>query len=264
MEYGLKTREDNYEEEANNLIANMQIHLSSEVHVLAIGSGNGSADEYFINALVAKYSKVRYCVVDPAKEPLEKFKVLVQSHESKWDNVSFEFHAQEINDYLKDRNTVERYHLIHICNAVNCFRDGRKVVSELCNDRLYDKGIILIRVIGGGWEKCRRNFRRYLYDPNKNLLGATMVEEFLRHESKLAVVKNIKRYVPITATKCFDETSDDGNKLLDFFHQKLDFRKSVPKDEIITLLSFLKDKCCEVVGDEVIFDATECDIIGSK
>ncbi|XP_077861982.1 histamine N-methyltransferase A-like [Saccoglossus kowalevskii] len=242
----------------------MQIDQSPEVHVLATGSGNGSADEYLINALVEKYSKVRYCVIDPAKEPLGKFKVLVQSHENKWDNVSFEFHAQVINDYLKDCEAVERYHLIHICNAVHCFKDGRKVVSELCNGRLYDKGIILIRVIREGWEKCRKNFKRYLYDPNKNLLGATMVEEFLRHESKLAVVKNIKRYVPITATKCFDEFSDDGNKLLDFFHQKLDFRKSLPKDEFATLLSFFKDKCYDVVGDEVIFDATECDIIGSK
>ncbi|XP_077869583.1 histamine N-methyltransferase-like [Saccoglossus kowalevskii] len=108
MNYGLRFRELRYKEDSKKIVAKLQLKSYNEVHVLSIGSGNGSVDLHFINALMDKYITIHYTVIEPVSGPLDEFKRLIESREDKWNRVNFSFHVQGITEYLKEGGTADK------------------------------------------------------------------------------------------------------------------------------------------------------------
>ncbi|NP_001161567.1 histamine N-methyl transferase [Saccoglossus kowalevskii] len=263
MKYGLQSRENGYADDARDLVTKLHFDSSRELRVLSIGSGNGNVDQHFINALVGKYSKIYYCVIEPVEKPVQEFKTLVKSN--RWDNVTFDFRLQGINPYLDKGGKTDKYDFIHACNSVYEFRDPGQDVPDLYN-MVNTGGLLFLRTSSGGWEQCRANLSKCYtkYGESTVFPGAGMVKDILTKVVPNPSMESLHRSVLMTITECFNEKSEDGNKLLDFIHQVLNFRSSVPVDDIPNLLKYLRDECCEIVGEDIMLDAGEDDILVRK
>ncbi|XP_006823792.1 histamine N-methyltransferase-like [Saccoglossus kowalevskii] len=148
LDNGLKSREFRYKEDAIKMIGKLDLESRKEVRVLSIGSGNGDVDLHFINALVDKYTKIHYTVVEPAKASIDEFKRLTKSKKDIWNGVNFIFRVQEVEDYLEEGGTSDKYDVIHACHSLYRCRDAENTLHYLYN-MLSKEGMLLIRVIKG-------------------------------------------------------------------------------------------------------------------
>ncbi|XP_002737916.1 histamine N-methyltransferase-like [Saccoglossus kowalevskii] len=257
MDHGLKSREDNYKQEMADIL---RLGVSKKPRVLAIGSGNGEVDQFVINTLLDTYDDIHYCVVEPASSPLNDFKRLIQSYENRWNSVTFDFHEEGINEYLAEGGASENFDLIHAFHSVYFFRDAGSVLSQLYGMLRHD-GMLFIKVAAGAIEKwyLQRAKISNIFFPH-----SCQVQELSSRELPSITMEITCRPYTMNITECFNENSEDGNKMLDFINQKLDYRRSTPLKQVEYCLHFLRDECSEVRNDEILFLLVDDDIVVRK
>ncbi|XP_077870299.1 histamine N-methyltransferase-like [Saccoglossus kowalevskii] len=252
LDNGLKSRECRYKEDAIQMIGKLDLESRSEVRVLSIGSGNGDVDFHFINALVDKYTAIHYTVVEPANGPIDKFKRLIESNKDKWNGVNFTFHVQEVEEYLEEGGTSDKYDVIHACHSLYRFRDAENTLRYLYNI-LSMEGMLLIRVIKD------ESHSRYqtLLDNGLKSRECRYREDAIKMIGKLDLEsRNEVRVLSILL-----DPAMVGNRMLDFLTVVLNFRNSRPPDEVEDCLRYFRDECCYVKANEIMFDYAEEDII---
>ncbi|XP_077985152.1 uncharacterized protein LOC144439794 [Glandiceps talaboti] len=111
---------------------------------------------------------------------------------------------------------------------------------------------------------------------HRSTLHYTVVEPFHRHvdcfksmsiQEQLPSVEIKTTYRDtgsIDITKCFIEDSEEGNKMLNYLFQCVDFRKFISRERTEYFLSYLKDECCVVDGDNVYLPAHGAEIVIMK
>ncbi|XP_077997299.1 uncharacterized protein LOC144450528 [Glandiceps talaboti] len=225
--YGYDHLGDQCKRDLIETFGNIDVGHIGELRVLAIGSWDGNIDEIIIDVLSKRFQKIRYVVVEPDKDGVDKFKSLVESKSgvSQWMNVNFEFNIAKIENYLANVKTMD-----------GCLED-------------------LMHKIG-----------QYYFDPDFPLVFAasTGVKEMLHQQIPNLKMRSVYRETSFKANECFQEESKDGNELLHFHTHILKFRKLVPVAIQNEIFTFMREKCCFEQNGDILCKADEEDIIIMK
>ncbi|XP_077995040.1 histamine N-methyltransferase-like [Glandiceps talaboti] len=259
--HGLASRNAASIDDMNKLFGNIKLDPGKTLKVLAIGTSSGMNDVMIIDALVGCCHDILYTVVEPDEIGVEAFKAMVQSKGDKWSRVTFDYHVQKIEEFLDDRRSRDSdvkdiYDIIHALHLLYF------VLTPIYLD-LYDMlgspGIFLIRMTTGGWSNCLTTYHQQFKNPALPFWDGKMLEkDMARDLPGVKIDTTYRSSGPVDVAKCFNEDSEDGNQMLDFIFQCLNFRKSVPKEKQEFFLKYLKDQC-SVSEDEILLPSQEMD-----
>ncbi|XP_002737135.1 histamine N-methyltransferase-like [Saccoglossus kowalevskii] len=246
-------------ENIKRALAKLRHDPSHEMRVLAIGSATGSIDEGIIDTLCEKYPKITYTVIEPVASGINAFKERVKSHGGKWSGVTFDFLQQTVEDYLDQRDELQKYDIIHAFQSVYHFSDLRNILVTLYG-MLNTHGIFLIRATGGNWEACYLKIGEYYHDPSYHFIGTQYIKKLCQSAIVDLTIESYYREISVNVSDCFNEESIDGNKKIDFIFQVLNFRQNLPPERQQIFLDFFKNCCVEKNG-EMMFNDVEEDVV---
>ncbi|XP_077995038.1 histamine N-methyltransferase-like [Glandiceps talaboti] len=259
--HGLASRNAASTDDMNKLFGNIKVDPGKTLKVLAIGTSSGMNDVTIIDALVGCCHDILYTVVEPDEIGVEDFKAMVQSKGDKWSRVTFDYHVQKIEEFLDDRRSrdsdvKDMYDIIHALHLL--YYVLTPIYLDLY-DMLGSPGIFLIRMITGVWSNCLTTFRQHFKNPALLFWDGKMIEkDMARDLPGVKIDTTYRSSGHADVAKCFKEDSEDGNQMLDFIFECLNFRKSVPKEKQEFFLKYLKDQC-SVSEDEILFPSQEMD-----
>ncbi|XP_077995036.1 histamine N-methyltransferase-like [Glandiceps talaboti] len=259
---GLASRNEACVDDMNNLFGNIRMDPENTLKVLAIGTSSGMNDVTIINALLGCCHDILYTVVEPDKDAVEDFKAMVQSKGDMWSQVTFDYHVQKIEEFIDDRRSRDSdvkddYDVIHALHVI--FFVLRPVYRDLY-DMLGSPGILLIRMITGAWSKCLDSYHQHIRNPTLvDWDGKRKEKDVKRDLPGVKIDTTFRSTGHLDITECFKEDSVEGNQMLDFFFQCLDFRKIIPKEKQEFFLKVLKDQC-SVSEDKILFPIQEMDL----
>ncbi|XP_070574457.1 histamine N-methyltransferase-like [Ptychodera flava] len=234
---------------------------NSALQVLAIGTSNGVSDIPIIEALISRYVRIEYTVVEPVEEEIQCFRELVVSKhkEGKWNSTQFKFNPVTIEKYLEgiEANTFadgQRFDVIHTQHCAYYFRDPGIVFRKLYG--LLNEGGTLCNITGfGAWLKISGRIRQ-IYGSSEIYHPSATLREMMQQQLPEAQSKIILRDIKVKVNECFEEESKAGNEMLDFIVHKLDFRKTASR-EIVDSIVALLNECCLREGCNIFFPADE-------
>eukprot|EP00057_Strongylocentrotus_purpuratus_P005022 XP_003730011.1 PREDICTED: histamine N-methyltransferase [Strongylocentrotus purpuratus] len=217
------------------------------IRVLAVGSGDGKVDSCMLEQLVARYPRIHYTVVEPAKEPLEEFKALINDNRPKFDGVEFEWRNETFDDFQKleeekERSRgvdKERFHLIHAVHSLYYANDLQQAQSYL-RDRLVKHGALLVILLSeeaGIYRVWDRYPKLCEGSPATNLCSAHLREIYARSDTPY---KFHHQSWPSDISQCFDPASIKGGRMLDFITHVRNFRQSAPEELKKSVVAFLR------------------------
>ncbi|XP_077997298.1 histamine N-methyltransferase-like [Glandiceps talaboti] len=225
--YGYDHLGDQCKRDLIETFGNIDVGHVGELRVLAIGSWDGNVDEPIIDILSKRFQNIRYVVVEPDKDGVEKFKSLVESKSgvSQWMNVNFEFNIAKIENYLTNVKTMD-----------GCLADMMHKIGQYYFDPAFPSGFV----------------------------GATGIREVLQQQIPNLKMRSVYRETSLKANEMFKEESKDGNELLDFLTHIRNFRKCLPVAIQNEIFTFVREKCCFEQDGDVFYKADEEDIIIMK
>ncbi|XP_077978823.1 histamine N-methyltransferase-like [Glandiceps talaboti] len=168
-------------------------------------------------------------------------------------------------EYMERFQTCVRYGMNGMGN--NNYREKyqseiNKVFENLKRQPANELRVLAIGSGNGGYEKCYKAAGEF-FETTK-YLGSSKVKAVLDTVAPAAKIQNITYHCIMNITECFDEVSEEGNKMLDFIFYILHFRKSVPSATVQYLLKYLKEECSEVTEKSVLMNADDTDFVVVK
>ncbi|XP_077986194.1 histamine N-methyltransferase-like, partial [Glandiceps talaboti] len=233
----------------------------------SIGCGDGTNDVPIINALVRRYSKIVYDLVEPADGYLDDFKALIDLNSKEWKGVTFIPHCQTMEEFIADREREKadqciKYDVIYALHSLYYFKDPGAIIRTLC-DWMQKDGLILLRFGEGAWTKCFLKYCEVCTIDRDDYVWAhaeEIVLSALEEIPDIQVERKPARKAQVKITECFQEDSEEGNKILDIIFKKDDFRKNVSQENVNLLLEYMME-CCTREGDDMFFRSDDCDFI---
>ncbi|XP_070555961.1 histamine N-methyltransferase-like [Ptychodera flava] len=219
------------------------------LRVLAVGTADGTSDIQIIDTLDSKYSSILYVVVEPADSQVQKFQTLVQSKQEDglWKNVKFDFHPITIEEYLgktKSGKEPGGFDIIHLQHCAYHFADIEGTTVELYG-RLNTGGMLCVLHVIGAWMELALHFGNIMPDSMSSQVESLTLLERLQHRIPDVKMQTQHRKISVKADECFKENSEDGNMMLNFIMQLLDFRKTAPPEVVVDFMKFFKELCYE-------------------
>ena len=210
--------------------------------VLAVGTGNGKPfDISLLDMLSCTLSRVEYTVVEPRAEAVEEFKNLA---ETKYQNVQFHWFRGTFQDYQEKDWPKERkqFHLIHFVACLNyvgnSYEELKARVVPCCEEMLKENGALVILRLNQSQVKLL-----YPHEPRNpdvfalpNLVAKLAGEGGWQHESFDVISR-------VNLTPCFDEDSEEGALMLEFFTRVPNFRHTDAEETVQRTLEHLKSIC---------------------
>ncbi|XP_070574459.1 histamine N-methyltransferase-like [Ptychodera flava] len=236
---------------------------SSALHVLAIGTSNGVSDIPIIDALSRRFERIEYTVVEPAEDEIRCFKELVASRHGRgnWNSTHFKFHPITIEKYLKELEAQKftddfKFDIIHTLHCAYHFQDPDAIFQNLYG--LLNKGGILFNIMSSGaWIKITAKIHQiYGQSEMKTYNSALALREVMQRQLPKPKIQIILKGRNVKVNECFKEDSKDGNEMLDFIVQILDFKKTAAREIVEEITAMLKESCLSD-GSDMIFPAYE-------
>ncbi|XP_002741056.1 histamine N-methyltransferase-like [Saccoglossus kowalevskii] len=249
---------DQRKNDVMTVVKKLKLDGTKALNVLTIGCGNGKSDEPFIDNLLANYLNISYTAVEPVADELTKFEQLVKNKGDQWNNVTFDFRAITIEEYL-EMNERKQFGMIIAAHSAYHFKDVECTILDLYN--CLDKGgILFTRMDDGAWEKLSVKVGEYYTDPGYNCIGTRAIEDIIN--SRLTTVRygSIKRELWLDVTECFDEESQVGSHIIDFLTQIYNFREIAKPEIKKQILEYMRDECCKKEENKVLFSKDEKDL----
>ncbi|XP_070534546.1 histamine N-methyltransferase-like isoform X2 [Ptychodera flava] len=234
------------------------------LQVLAIGTGNGDADVPVIDMMTDKQFHINYIVVEPDADEIEKFKLLVASKQEQgdWKSVNFEFNQTTIENYLKEAKKAQvkvNFDIIHAIHSAYHITHHASVFADLYG-HIGKEGILVNTMIAGPQEMVNAKAMEMNFGTRECPGSASFRHMIQRSLPDVEIItKYRKSYCSVD--ECFKEYSKDGNMLLDFFVQIIDFRKHVTEDALSDFMAFFREECCYEKDGQLILDSDEEDIV---
>ncbi|XP_070534548.1 histamine N-methyltransferase-like [Ptychodera flava] len=233
------------------------------LQVLAIGTGNGDADVPVIDLMTNKQFHINYIVVEPDAAEIEKFKSLVASKQEQgdWKSVNFEFNQTTIENYLKEAKKAQvkvNFDIIHTIHSAYQFTDHGSIFADLY-DILGNRGILVNTMVAGPQEQV--NAKAMEINPGtRECPGSASLRRMIQRRLPDIEIHTRYRKSYCSVDECFKEDSKDGNMLLDFLVQVVDFRKHVKEGVLSDFMAFFRAHCY-VKDGQLILDSDEEDIV---
>ena len=223
-------------------------------NVLSIGCGEGNGGDLLVLEAVANMIRgakpnskpvLFNQTVDPRSDALATFQSSAQSWKEKHGNidVSFEWAAKTWQDYDEEtKQEPKKFHFISFIQSIY-YMEPERTLRDCLEKRLDETGIILC--INVGEDVFFNHFARKFY--GTELLIMPTGANYYTSESIAAIAeKNGWKHdhflfeFSLEVTDIFDESSVEGNLLLDFLVQTVNFRAVTNKtdeEQVIQLLS---------------------------
>ncbi|XP_070555104.1 histamine N-methyltransferase-like [Ptychodera flava] len=207
------------------------------LRVLAVGAGDGSSDVPIIDILHSKQCHINYIVVEPIMAEVEKFKSLVASkqEQGQWARVRFEFHQTTIESYLEESQTrvaEDNFDIILAIHSAYNMSDPEGVFAGLY-ERLQKGGLLLNTITAGPLEKLYAKIKER-HPESRQCVGSAWLRRMIQRRLPDIEINTTYKKIALLADECFKEESQEGNMLLDFLTQTLDFRKAFLREYLVT------------------------------
>ncbi|XP_072045558.1 histamine N-methyltransferase-like [Amphiura filiformis] len=229
-----------------------------ELRVMGVGSGSGEADYEMLTELLSRYPKIRNTVIEPADQMMQKYRHLVTSQQQSLSGVVFDWRQQKYEDYQQDcqqTGDVTKFHFIHVVHSLYHMPDLDAVLESLW-ERLDNGGVLLIIITSekSGIHHVHEKFNKEVKADN-TMTNATSADVQRVFDKLRLTCKVYLQPLRLDITKCFQDGDRDGDLILDFLANTINFRNAAPKILLEDYMQFLKEaKCSEVSSDRVLLN----------
>ena len=229
---------------------------SPTVRVLGVGSGRGEMDLEILHVAAQSLHEMNpnhksdflCCVVEPNREELEDFKSSVEpvlpSHLANLANVKFEWHQETFEQYVdKQDHELGKFEIVLFAQCLYHLVDFEDALVHSYEKILGDRGVIICILMGEG--SCSERFARTFHDAGKFQIPGV---KYHCNEDVVAVAKKYNfpfeqysKNFHFDIAEVFDDTSQQGSKLLDFITHAMNFKGTASCHEVEEVLKFLEE-----------------------
>ncbi|XP_781932.1 histamine N-methyltransferase [Strongylocentrotus purpuratus] len=226
---------------------------SLEVNVMGVGTGDGSMDSIIIGKFRQKFGKLRYTVIEPGSV-IEQFKNKVHSNDE-LNDIEFDWKDTTFSEVCRDATSLKnKFVFISAIHSAYYFEDFSDSMSHLL-DFLVDGGALMI--IANSDDNTLVKFLDNLSWKEENTQSRLTEKTAQFAEAKARPLVTFDLPAQINVTSCFDETSEEGGKLLDFLTEVAYFRETASSDIKKETMSLMKSLSTE--GDDgKLYFGTNC------
>ena len=219
--------------------------------VLGMGCGDGSSGDLLILEAVANYlstkEESRPVIYNKSIEPRSKALSVFQSSAQAWERennqnkVSFSWFSGTWQDYQEGtKQNPDKFHLIHFGSCVY-YLQAEATLRDCLENRLVEDGL-MVCMISGEDGPIARYFEQFNFTHcSTQTLIDYAAKNGWRHD-----VYHLDQHVDVTTI--FDESSVEGNLLLDFLTQTVNFGTVNDKKNVTEVMQFWLDN--SVVNDD--------------
>ncbi|XP_071785129.1 histamine N-methyltransferase-like [Asterias amurensis] len=227
------------------------LNQDNELRALGVGSGSGEVEFPFLTALLKKYPIITNRVVEPDEGQIMKYKALVQTKGHELQGVKFDWRQQTLEQHRDSDGLGTKFHFISAIHSLYNVEDIDSSLMYLYD--LLEPGGIMISILSA--DQCGLwKFRSRMPDMLKHGLrepsSADMLSSFDRHNIPYALSRHTSE---MEITKCFDETSEDGDLLLDFCLQVSEFKKTASATKYKEVIEHMaSSECSKKDGSKIL------------
>ncbi|XP_069010806.1 histamine N-methyltransferase-like [Embiotoca jacksoni] len=231
----------------------------SHLNVIGVGSGAGEIDLEMLSELHQKHPGVTVDneVVEPSSQQLHNYRVLV-SQKPDLDYIKFTWNkmtAAQFEQHWKVKKMTKKADFIHMIQMLYYVKDPG-VTINFFQSLLGKNGKLLIILVSGesGWGKLWRTYRNQLCDKEISQCVTTGdIKNILDSEGVSYQSYELPSQMDIS--ECFTQGDENGELLLDFLTEVLDFSKTASPELRAGVLNLLRHPDCSVESEgKVIFN----------
>ncbi|XP_041462060.1 histamine N-methyltransferase-like [Lytechinus variegatus] len=217
-----------------------------EFSLLGVGVGEGPHEYHFLKRLQTCFSTTYAVAVEPNEVLLQTFKDKVASLNSNGNGSVFchGFHGP-LSEFVSGSPLVKkRYNLISSIHSIYYTGDIETTFTQLTN-MMKENGLII--VVAKNEDLMSKTHSKFTWLWEKTQSNPAQSSKNLHKvaESKGYDVTVVDIPMQWDITEVFDDQSDFGNKLIDFFTQGLYFRQTAPSEVMGDFLKFWRSISAE-------------------
>ncbi|XP_068187748.1 histamine N-methyltransferase-like [Antennarius striatus] len=212
------------------------------LNVIGVGSGSGELDLQMFSALHHKYPEMTVDneVIEPNPQQLHDYKDLV-SQTPGLDSIKFnwnEMKAEDFEEQWERKKGTKKADFIHMFQVLYFVKDPASTISFF-QSLLNKNGQLLITLISGKADliKMRNTYSKQLGTTEVNRSTGD-IRCFL--DSKGVSYRSYELPNEVDITKCFIEGDEEGEMMMDFLTQVLDFSKTASPELKAGVMEFLR------------------------
>eukprot|EP00057_Strongylocentrotus_purpuratus_P009522 XP_011663996.1 PREDICTED: histamine N-methyltransferase [Strongylocentrotus purpuratus] len=222
-----------------------------ELSLLGVGVGKGHHEFHFLKSLQSQYSSICHVAVDPNECLLQTFKDRVATLNSD-DKSSSHWFPGPLSQFVAESPLAgNKYNLISSIHSLYYTGDLETTFTQLAS-MMKDKGLMIIVC----QDDCliSKTFHKLTWltesTQSNQQLSSKSVREFAQSQGYDVITVDIPLLWDIT--EVFDDQSDFGNKLVDFFTMASYFRKTAPVEVVDDLMSFWRSISTEDKNGRIV------------
>ncbi|XP_009079950.1 PREDICTED: histamine N-methyltransferase-like isoform X3 [Acanthisitta chloris] len=229
----------------------------STINVLSVGGGAGEMDLLILSKIQARYPGVTINneVVEPSADQISKYKEHV-AKASNLENIKFTWHKETAYEYESRMNAEKKskkWDFIHMIQMLYYVRDIPATIRYFHSLLESQAKLLVILVSGESWKTLwKKNCSSFPLEDLCTYISSASFSRILDSAGLKYQLYELPSYMDITS--CFIEGNKDGELLLDFLTETLEFSKTAPpelKRQIIEELR--KPGCSENRDGKVLF-----------
>ncbi|NWV26731.1 HNMTA methyltransferase, partial [Origma solitaria] len=229
----------------------------STINVLSVGGGAGEMDLQILSKIRARYPRVTINneVIEPSADQISKYKEHV-AQASSLENIKFTWHKETAYEYESRMNVekkTEKFDFIHMIQMLYYVKDVPATIRYF-HSLLESQAKLFIILVSGnsGWATLWKKFGSSF--PLEDLCSYVCAGDLPRMLDSAGLkyqLYELPSHMDITS--CFTEGDKDGELLLDFLTETLDFAKTAPPELKHQLMEELRKPGCSESRDGKVF-----------
>ncbi|XP_067891127.1 histamine N-methyltransferase-like isoform X1 [Heterodontus francisci] len=243
------------DENLPDIVASIGTKGVSSLNVLGVGSGSGKIDFEILGKIQSKHPglSIHNEVVEPNPEQISSYKELVKE-KSQGLNISFTWNqisSEEYEKQRKERNESKKFDFIHMIEILYYVESVHHTIKYF-HSLLETNGELLIIYASGnsGWHSLQKRFASQF--PSNSLFP-----DFRKMLDEMGMKHRIYELSSdLDITECFIEGNKNGELLMDFLTETLQFMKTAPADLKAEVLQYLRQpQCSREENGKIIFNS---------
>lgn len=217
--------------------------------VLGVGSADGQNDLVLLG-IISKYlsslnqgkPEILSRIVEPNIHELEAFKASVTDiplSQKKLAELSFDWVPTTFQEYSNNNHQPNSFNFVHFIHSLY-YLDAESTLVHCYRKELKRNGVImcLVQTDESYFAKMRKkylgrlNFGLTFYTTDE--IASIAKKHLWKHELRTSRFR-------VDITKCYDESSEEGNLLLDFLTHQQNFRLFADRELLASMMTFLTD-----------------------
>ncbi|NXT15536.1 HNMT methyltransferase, partial [Prunella fulvescens] len=229
----------------------------STINVLSIGGGAGEMDLQILSKIRARYPGVTINndVVEPSADQISKYKERV-AQASNLENIKFTWHKETANEYqsrMDAEKKTKKWDFIHMIQMLYYVKDIPATIQYF-HSLLEPQAKLLIILVSGksGWETLwKKHGSSFPLEDLCTYVSSADLPGILDSAGLKYQLHELPSHLDITS--CFIEGDREGELLLDFLTETLDFAKTAPPELKLKVLEELRKPGCSEIRDGKVF-----------